>query len=74
MFIEKKHIPRRTFLQQLLGTSLASAAGVALLPRVSWAGKGPTTPPPPPVAFGYHSVITPLGRSTCTDTVDGSDA
>src|SRR5438874_1180391 len=44
---EIKAPSRRTFLQQLLGTSLASAAGVALLPRVSWAGKGPTTPPPP---------------------------
>jgi CHRD domain-containing protein/ferritin-like protein len=44
---EIKTPSRRTFLQQLLGTSLASAAGVALLPRASWAGKGPTTPPPP---------------------------
>ena len=45
---ESRNVPsRRTFLQQLVGTGLASAAGVALLPRMSLAGKGPTTPPPP---------------------------
>src|SRR4051794_35651940 len=43
----RKSPSRRTFLQQIVGTGLASAAGVTLLPRMSLAGKGGTTPPPP---------------------------
>lgn len=42
-----KRPSRRVFLQRVAGTGLATVAGVTLLPGLSEAGKGSTTPPAP---------------------------